>query len=60
MNMTKKHAREENCWIEKRRDWKIRDTTIMWDRIGDKHIYDEYASNKQGCHTSSVIEMQAI
>ena len=46
MKVTKKHAREDNFWIERKIDWTRRNTNIIWDRIGEKHAYAKYASNR--------------
>ena len=36
MKVTKKNAREENYWIERKIYWTIRNTTIMGDRNTEK------------------------
>ena len=45
MKLIKKHATEENCSIEIRIYWTIRDTINMWEIIGEKCIYAKYVSN---------------
>ena len=45
MKLIKKHATEENCSIEMRIYWTIRDLTNMRDIIGEKYIYAKYVSN---------------
>ena len=51
--VTKKHGGEYNCWIDRRRYWIIRDTTITWDKIIEKNIYEFFSSNRTvsvNCH----------
>ena len=46
VEVIEKDARGESFGIERRIDLVIRDTTIIWDRIGDKHVYAKYDSNR--------------
>ena len=46
MEVIEKDARGVSFGIERRIYLVIRDTTIIWDRIGDKHVYAKYDSNR--------------
>ena len=39
MQVIDKYVREENFWIEMRKYWTIRDTTIMWNRIREAYLF---------------------
>ena len=53
MEAIEKHGAKENCWIDKIIYWKIKGINIMWDRIGENHMYDEYDFNRKNKHEFS-------